>query len=128
MKKILMISGLVACVACPSFAAVTNGTDNCNYDTLGAYDGTVNLDADWTRNNLTLKWYNEGTEVTPDNEAAKSCDYDLGVTIPTNEPTKPGYRFNGWTVRGTTGGGTGTGTGTGGGSGGDTGGDDGNSY
>ena len=53
-------------------------------------------------NNIALKWYNDNTEVVPENNAAEQCIYNETITVPTNEPSKTGYTFGGWKLRTTT--------------------------
>ena len=49
-----------------------------------------------TANSITLNWYNDSTSQTAD--TTNTCTYNSTVTLPSPEPTKTGYSFNGWTV------------------------------
>ncbi len=73
---------------------------SCNNATLETYSGTSNLQANWEANQIDLFWYSDDEQITNIQSAATTCDYDSGLTVPSNPPTKTGYTFNGWTVRG----------------------------
>ena len=45
-------------------------------------------------NDITLNWYNGNTL-----HDTNTCVYDSSVTLPSTEPTKTGYTFQGWKVR-----------------------------
>jgi hypothetical protein len=70
----------------------------CVYDVLSTYTGPANLQAQWDANKIKLRWYNENTQIIPATES-KTCEYDLGLTIPATNPTRTGYTFAGWHVR-----------------------------
>jgi len=111
MKKIFVVLGLIT--ALPAFADPTIGYDNgsytynesttdgsnmCVYDVLDTYTGPANLQAQWDANEIQLRWFNENTQIIPANES-KTCEYDLGLTIPATAPSRTGYTFAGWHVR-----------------------------
>ncbi len=73
---------------------------SCTNSTLNTYSGTSNLQANWEANQIGLYWYSDGNQITDIQSAATTCDYDGGLTVPSNPPTKTGYTFNGWKVRG----------------------------
>ena len=73
---------------------------SCDNPTLGTYSGTSNLQANWQANKIDLFWYSDDTQITDVQNAATSCNYDSGLTVPSTTPTKTGYTFNGWKVRG----------------------------
>jgi len=106
MKK-LSISLIALIFATPSFATGIDAGANsagCNNGVLGTYEGSSNLQAQWTANTIHLNWYNDsvsnnGTTITPTNSAAGTCSYDGAITLPTNTMTKEGYTFAGWRVR-----------------------------
>jgi len=103
MKKITLTSVLGLALICPAFATVDITADansaGCNNTVLHTYDGPTSLEADWTANTITLNWYNDNTKITPANNTANSCTYDGSITLPSNEPTKTGYTFDGWQLR-----------------------------
>ena len=72
----------------------TNGDTNTG--TSATCNGsTCTCDA----NTISLIWYDEdgSTPASGVSAEAESCIYGEGITLPEN-PTKPGYRFIGWTV------------------------------
>ena len=71
---------------------------SCDNATLETYSGTSNLQANWEPNQIKLHWYNADTQLDVQ-DAADSCDYDGGLTVPSTAPTKTGYTFNGWKVK-----------------------------
>ncbi len=62
MKRIFLTSGLVLCMACPAFADVTAGANQCIQSNIGVSQGSTNLKANWTVNYeaMTLN-ENDGT-------------------------------------------------------------------
>ena len=86
----------------PSFAtgiSATNGAADaatCDTGTLGTDTGPANLRANFTAENINLRWYNGNTRVNVPT-ASNSCTYDTPISLPAN-PTKPGYKFKGWKV------------------------------
>ena len=70
----------------------------CVYDVLDTYSGSAGLKARWEANNINIRWYSDG-ELLDVQDAADSCDYGGGLTVPSTPPTKIGYTFSGWTVR-----------------------------
>jgi len=104
MKTTVLISLMIAVIAMPAMATepdIPAGVPNpsCDNGVLKTTDGSVNLSANWTPNNITLEWYDGDTKITPDNSAANTCEYSGGITLPTTTPTKTGYTFVGWRVR-----------------------------
>ena len=99
MKKFFV--ALFMLLSVPAFAtgvASTASTADCNNATLNTYTGTSNLSAGWQPNTIDLHWYNGDTEIT--SGVQTSCVYDGTLTPPATIPTKTGYTFKGWTVRG----------------------------
>nr|MBQ0091462.1 InlB B-repeat-containing protein [Candidatus Enterousia merdequi] len=101
MKHIFLTSALAISMIVPSFAETTApdiaaGAESasCDSGTLNTTDGTSTLSAQWTANEINLKWYNGETEF-----ATNTCTYDGGITLPSNEPTRTGYNFAGWQVK-----------------------------
>ena len=87
----------------PTFATdipSSASTANCKNNPLQTYSGTSNLQADWTANTIQLHWYNGDDEIQNVPSASQSCVYDGTLTPPATIPTKTGYTFKGWTVRG----------------------------
>jgi len=104
MKTTVLISLMIAVIAMPAMATepdIPAGATNssCDSGVLKTTDGSVNLRAEWSANNIALEWYNGDTKISPDNNAANTCEYAGGITLPTNTPTKLGYTFVGWRVR-----------------------------
>ena len=77
-------------------------TADCKNNPLQTYSGTSNLQADWQANTIQLHWYEDSDATTEMNvaSASQSCVYDGILTPPATIPTKTGYTFKGWTVRG----------------------------
>ncbi len=73
---------------------------SCDNPTLGTYSGTSNLQANWQSNKIDLYWYSDNAQITNVQSAATSCNYDGTLNVPSSTPTKTGYTFNGWKVRG----------------------------
>ncbi len=73
---------------------------SCDNSTLNTYSGTSNLQANWEANKINLVWYSDDAQITNVQSAATSCNYDGSLSVPSNPPTKTGYTFNGWKVRG----------------------------
>ena len=72
----------------------------CDNATLHTTTGPATLNARWTANTIILNWNagNDATFTAPaQNDAAYSCEYDGGITLPT-APTRSGYTFGGWRV------------------------------
>lgn len=74
-----------------------------------SYAGNITCTAMWQQNNITLTWYpdtvaNGGTtpmSASAVGSSAGSCNYDGTLNLPTTNPSKNGYTFNGWHVRST---------------------------
>ena len=75
-------------------------TADCKNNPLQTYSGTSNLQANWSANTIQLHWYNGDDEIQNVPSASQSCVYDGTLTPPATIPTKTGYTFKGWTVRG----------------------------
>ena len=100
MKKFFV--ALFMLLSVPAFATgvgSTASTADCNNATLNTYTGTSNLSAGWQPNTIDLHWYNGDDELTVPT-ASQSCTYDGTLTPPATIPTKTGYTFKGWKVRG----------------------------
>ena len=103
MKKFFV--ALFMLLSVPAFATgvgSTASTADCNNATLNTYTGTSNLSAGWQPNTIDLHWYADSNATTAMNvaNASQSCTYDGTLTPPATIPTKTGYTFKGWTVRG----------------------------
>ena len=103
MKKFFV--ALFMLLTIPTFATgvgSTASTADCNNATLNTYTGTSNLSAGWQPNTIDLHWYADSNATTEMNvaTASQSCTYDGTLTPPATIPTKTGYTFKGWTVRG----------------------------
>ncbi|MBR6941016.1 MAG: InlB B-repeat-containing protein, partial [Clostridia bacterium] len=54
-------------------------------------------DAVWDINTYEITYVaGEGAELGADTETPKAFDYNATITVPENNPTKPGYAFTGW--------------------------------
>ena len=73
---------------------------SCTNSTLETYSGTSNLQANWQANPIDLYWYSDDTQITNVQSAATTCNYDSSLSVPSSAPTKTGYTFNGWKIRG----------------------------
>ena len=104
MKKFFV--ALFMLLTIPAFAdptiAPTTTVADCDNSTLTTYSGTSNLQANWDANTIDLHWYADSDTTTEMNvaNASQSCTYDGTLTPPATIPTKTGYTFKGWTVRG----------------------------
>lgn len=86
--------------------AATTGATNC--EQIIASDGTAaqnaptnivgngTLYAKWTPNTIDLNWYAVDGDATPYN--TNTCTYDGAITLPSTNPNRTGYTFNGWAV------------------------------
>lgn len=83
----------------PDISVNDTGTGMCIYDVLDTYSGSASLKARWEANEIGLYWYSDDTQITNVSNSANSCSYAGGLTVPAS-PTKTGYTFNGWKVRG----------------------------
>ena len=63
--------------------------------------GSLGTNMECTANTINLNWYADATSQTPltVDSAAQQCTYDQPITVPSTNPTKPGYTFAGWTLR-----------------------------
>nr|MBQ0091033.1 hypothetical protein [Candidatus Enterousia merdequi] len=100
MKRIFLTSALAISMIVPAFAETTAPdieagatSASCDSGTLNTTDGTSTLSAQWTANEINLKWYNGETEF-----ATNTCTYDGGITLPASAPQRVGYNFAGWQV------------------------------
>ena len=101
MKKILMCL-LTVLFVCNAYAttdiAADATTGDCDESTLGTYSGSADLEIKWEPNTIPIRWYDGDNRLTVQS-SAQSCTYDEGLHLPTTQPTKNGYVFNGWTVK-----------------------------
>ena len=84
----------------PTFSETLGNSPQCDNSTLHTTTGPATLNARWTANTIILNWNagNDATFTAPaQNDAAYSCEYDGGITLPT-APTRSGYTFGGWRV------------------------------
>ena len=93
MSTIFVVSGAFA----DPDIAPSASTADCKYAPLETYTGTSNLQADWSANEINLRWYNNNTLMDVDTASA-DCTYDGTLTPPT-APSRTGYTFKGWRVR-----------------------------
>lgn len=131
MKKIFLTSAVILCMACPAFAddpvtptgiTVVNGVaqnNDCDYNTLGAYSGSVNLEAQWSAKRYSVTYnkgahaatgvndyvdeYNETTNPTggaryDSNYVALTGGGANAAASQTGIYAAPGYSFAGWTM------------------------------
>ena len=96
MKKLLLV--FVFVFLSPAFATGIGSEINaaCDNATLSKYTGTADIEINWEPNTINLNWYDGDTKLTVQS-SAQSCVYDSTLTVP-EQPTKPGYTFNGWKV------------------------------
>nr|MBQ0091531.1 hypothetical protein [Candidatus Enterousia merdequi] len=94
MKKIFLTSALAISMIVPAMAETTApdiaaGAESatCDSGTLNTTDGTSTLSAQWTANEITLKFYGYNNEQF----ATNTCIYDGGITLPSGAPTRTGY-------------------------------------
>jgi hypothetical protein len=105
-QNLLLTGILTIAISCPAFATGIGASDttaDCDNSTLGTYEGESTLQAQWTANRIYLNWYddsaaNNGSAINVTGTNAASCEYDGGITLPSN-PSKTGYNFAGWRVR-----------------------------
>ena len=98
-KRFVVLCFMALCII-PGFADnITTSPANCNSTTLNTSTGPATLNADWEANNINIAWYSDGTQITNDANAATQCTYDQTFSLP-SPPTKTGYNFAGWKVRG----------------------------
>ena len=89
----------------PTFATgISSGASSagCDNSTLNTYSGTSNLQANWSANEITVKWYADSEAQQP--MTTNTCFYgpNSALTIPPASSMvnlKPGYTFAGWRVR-----------------------------
>lgn len=78
MKKLFLSSGIVLCLATPAFAtgiSVVNGQleeADCDYDTLGVYEGDAYLEAKWVPNIGTITLV---SSIYPGNDTTQTATY-----------------------------------------------------
>ena len=100
-KYIRIIPIFILSMISPSFSDTLSNNSQCDNATLHTTTGPATLNARWTANTIILNWNagNDATFTAPtQNDAAYSCEYDGGITLPT-APTRSGYTFGGWAVR-----------------------------
>jgi len=95
----LFFAVVFAGVNMPLFADIesSNTAPTCDYGTLAAYSGDVDLKAEYEANVIELHWYNQDTEIAVQAEA-QTCTYDTTFPLPSEQPTRAGYQFGGWQV------------------------------
>ena len=102
----LLLSFLsVILISSPSYSSgITSNANSatCNNSTLETYTGTSNLQANWSANEITVKWYADSEAQQP--MTTNTCFYgpNSALTIPPASSMvnlKPGYTFAGWRVR-----------------------------
>ena len=99
-KYIRIIPIFILSMISPSFSDTLSNNSQCDNATLHTTTGPATLNARWTANTIILNWNagNDATFTAPaQNDAAYSCEYDGGITLPT-APTRSGYTFGGWRV------------------------------
>ena len=99
MNKLCLFSVLTAMCVNAAYATGISGdatSAQCVEPTLGRYEGTANLQAEWEANTVQLSWYSNYTKINP-TDAIDDCEYSGALTRPTN-PSRVGYTFKGWTV------------------------------
>jgi len=96
----LFFAVVFAGVNMPLFADIesSNTAPTCDYGTLAAYSGDVDLKAEYEANVIELHWYNQDTEIAVQAEA-QTCTYDTTFPLPSEQPTRAGYQFGGWKVK-----------------------------
>ncbi len=77
-------------------------TVSCTDSALNSNGGPTNIEVNWEPNEINLHWYaDENATVELSVPAtAQSCTYDETLTPPATIPTRTGYTFKGWRVRG----------------------------
>ena len=103
LKQIGTICLTISLFTIPNFTFATNiPTTNpgCTTTVLGA-DNVANrsaaLEPDFHANTINTTWYSNGEQLTGNNIPG-TCTYDAALTPPT-PAARPGYVFNGWTLR-----------------------------
>ena len=84
----------------PTFSETLGNSPQCDNSTLHTTTGPATLNARWSANTIILNWQpgDDATFTAPvQGNAAYSCEYDGGITLPT-APTRSGYTFGGWRV------------------------------
>ena len=96
----LCLAFILSILTFPTFSETLGNSPQCDNATLHTTTGPATLNARWTANTIILNWDagNDATFTAPaQNDAAYSCEYDGGITLPT-APTRSGYTFGGWRV------------------------------
>ena len=96
----LCLAFILSILTLPTFSETLGNSPQCDNATLHTTTGPATLNARWTANTIILNWDagNDATFTAPtQNDAAYSCEYDGGITLPT-QPTRDGYTFGGWRV------------------------------
>ena len=103
LKQIGTICLTISLFTIPNFASAENiPTTNpgCTTTVLGAQNianGSASLEPDFSANTINTTWYSNGEQLTGNNIPG-TCRYDAALTPPT-PAARPGYTFNGWTLR-----------------------------
>ena len=95
----------VVLISTPSYSSgITSNANSatCDNSTLETFTGTSNLQANWSANEITVKWYADSEAEQP--MTTNTCFYgpNSALTIPSASSMvnlKPGYTFAGWRVR-----------------------------
>ncbi len=96
----LCLAFILSILTFPTFSETLGNSPQCDNATLHTTTGPATLNARWTANTIILNWQpgDDATFTVPaQNDAAYSCEYDGGITLPT-APTRSGYTFGGWRV------------------------------
>lgn len=84
----------------PVFADnITTSPAGCNNTVLSTADGPATLTAQYRPNNIDIRWYDEGEQITGVASEASTCVYNQNFSLP-SAPTKTGYVFDGWKILG----------------------------
>ena len=96
----LCLAFILSILTFPTFSETLGNSPQCDNSTLHTTTGPATLNARWSANTIILNWQpgDDATFTAPaQNDAAYSCEYDGGITLPT-APTRSGYTFSGWRV------------------------------
>ena len=102
MKKLLSASIIAIAFALPALAdnepTLIPTPASCNNSVLNTTEGSASLEAIYTANTINTTWY---TGYGENGQAASptTCSYDGTINLPATNPSRPGYAFNGWTLR-----------------------------
>ena len=99
LKQIGTICFLSIILISPTFATtptlIPASDPGCNQAVLNTTSGSAALEAIYTPNTINTTWYTgygeNGVYSSP-----TTCDYGDTINLPTINPSRPGYAFNGW--------------------------------